>query len=415
MAILSWLGLGLLTTPLALFKLNPYSYQQISFNRGSYEGHQRPVISPDLEAYIQQTLTKSNVPGLSLAIVPKDGEPEFRSWGNMTDDGEKTTPETLFHLASVSKAFVASSLGILIDDFANGRNTSALPPGLSQFTWKTKLRDILPDEWELMDEWASEKVNIHDILSHVTGMPRHDYSYGPNDTPIDVVRRLKHLRPAYELREKYSYNNQMFLVGAHIVSTYAKPYTQFVEERIFAPLGMTSTTFSPSQAAASGKFTQAWTKHGRLLPEWFNEDIAQLNAGPGAVISSTSDMSKWINMWLNSGIYMNKTIIPLSAFENITTAYSITFGKPENAKNSIGGYGMGWFRSSYQGHDVIYHTGSIPGFSTRVSVVQPSASQDGLGIIVFANADDKAETVANISDRVMEDALHIRGFSEAFD
>ena len=80
-------------------------------------------------------------------------------------------PQTLFHMASVSKAFCATALGLLIEDFATGSNVTALPSGLSELSWHTRLRDLLPD-WQLMDEWASERANLRDILSHVSGVPR---------------------------------------------------------------------------------------------------------------------------------------------------------------------------------------------------------------------------------------------------
>jgi hypothetical protein len=62
-------------------------------------------------------------------------------------------------------------MGILIDDFAHGRNTTPLPNGMSKFDWDTKVKDLLGDEWELMDKWANEKAAVKDILSHVTGIP----------------------------------------------------------------------------------------------------------------------------------------------------------------------------------------------------------------------------------------------------
>jgi hypothetical protein len=79
-----------------------------------------------------------------------------------------------FNIGSCSKAFLNTSLGILIDDFAQGRNTTPLPTvtGLSSLSWKTKLSDILSSDWELSDPWASQKANLVDILSYVSGMPR---------------------------------------------------------------------------------------------------------------------------------------------------------------------------------------------------------------------------------------------------
>jgi len=76
-------------------------------------------------------------------------------------------------MASLSKAFCVSAMGILMDDYEHGRNVTPLPPALSEFNWHTLVQDILPGEWQLMDEWASKKANMKDILSHVSGLPRY--------------------------------------------------------------------------------------------------------------------------------------------------------------------------------------------------------------------------------------------------
>ncbi|KIJ11027.1 hypothetical protein PAXINDRAFT_177403 [Paxillus involutus ATCC 200175] len=313
--------------------------------------HGGSVITPALSTFIEETLAAENITGLSVAVVPQHGTPEFHTWGYRTEDGDEMTPDTLFHMASISKAFCATALGLLIDDFA-----------------------------------------------------KHDYSYGPSDTPHDAVTRLRYLRPAFELREQWSYNNIMFMVGAHIITTYTdQPYTSFVEERIFSPLGMTSSTFSPNKAEASGKFTRGWAKDGRRIPEWFTEDTAFLKAGPGGIISTAIDMSKWISTWLNEGVQGDKTVIPPYVYRNVSYSYSVSTDHPTDSEHSITGYGMGWFRSSYRGHDVVYHSGAIPGFSTLFSFL-PS---DELGITVFANGGDKARPVMRILNRILDQALHL--------
>ena len=83
--------------------------------------------------------------------------------------------KTLFNVADMSKTFLSASLGIVINDFACGRNTTPLPAGLSTLTWKTKVTDILPNDWKLMDPWASEKANLIDILTHVSGVARRGF------------------------------------------------------------------------------------------------------------------------------------------------------------------------------------------------------------------------------------------------
>jgi CubicO group peptidase (beta-lactamase class C family) len=83
--------------------------------------------------------------------------------------------QTLFTIASCSKAFVSASMGILMDDFASGKNVTALPSSVKTFDWETKVKALLQDEWVLEDEWATEKADVRDILSHVSGMPRSAY------------------------------------------------------------------------------------------------------------------------------------------------------------------------------------------------------------------------------------------------
>ena len=131
--------------------------------------------------------------------------------------------QTLFTLASCSKAFTTAAVGLLIEDYASGRNVTPLPNGLDRLDWDTKLKDILPGLWELMDGTASEMASLKDILSHQSGVPRyvflpiliilldtfgrHDLSYSREDTARDMVSRLRYLRPAFEIREHYHYNN----------------------------------------------------------------------------------------------------------------------------------------------------------------------------------------------------------------
>jgi len=80
---------------------------------------------------------------------------------------------------------------------------------VTEFSWDTKMRDLLPDEWMTDDLWTTEKASLKDLLSHVTGIPPHDASYSPYDSQRDIVLRLRHLRSARELRQQYEYNNQV--------------------------------------------------------------------------------------------------------------------------------------------------------------------------------------------------------------
>ncbi|KAL5511226.1 hypothetical protein ACEPAH_4441 [Sanghuangporus vaninii] len=360
------------------------------------------VLNAKFSGYVGHLMDLWNVKGISMAIVKPDGNVEFGAWGNKTEDGEPMTPETLFGIASCSKAFLSTSLGILIDDYAYEKNSTPLPDGLRKLDWDTKIIHVLPGEWQLQDEWTTEKANFKDILSHTSGLPRHDASYEPSDSPGDIVHRLRFLRSAHELRQKFSYNNQMYTTGAHIISKYTGSYIDFAMDRIFRPLGMNSTTFSPDDAAKSGKVTQSWTAHGQRIPYWILEEEKELKAGAGGIISSVVDLSKWVGALLKAASSENsESIIPKSVYDAVTTSSVIELGQPSDPEFSVAGYGMGWFRFSYQGHDVISHSGAIPGFTSHISFFP----DDNFGIVTLLNAGDKNKVALALHYRAAEDIL----------
>ncbi|KAH9055951.1 beta-lactamase/transpeptidase-like protein [Lactarius vividus] len=369
-----------------------------------------PVLTPDLTDIVQDIVDTHQIPGLALAIVRKNGHPEFGTWGNKSEDGSRVTEDTLFNIGSCSKAFVAASLGILIEEFAQGRNTTPLPTGLSSLSWQTKLADILPGDWELSDPWASRKANLIDILSHVSGMPRciqcsnklsHDLAYKRNHSTLDVTRNLRNLRPSYEFRENFSYNNQqMYMVGPHVIATLSgMQFTEFVKDRILRPLKMTQSTYSIEEAVQSGKASETWTAFGRRIPPWMEGRDMELLAGPGGLISNVKELASWVKLYLNNGVDLdtNATIIPHGALETMTTARQIFFGYPTELSATIVGYGLGWMRFSVAGRDSLYHSGGAPGVSA--SIIIPVL--DDVGIVALANADAKQSALRDVTVAVL--------------
>ncbi|KAH9063776.1 beta-lactamase/transpeptidase-like protein [Lactarius deliciosus] len=359
-----------------------------------------PVLTPDLTDIVQEIVDTHQIPGLALAIVRKNGHSEFGTWGKKSEDGSRVTEDTLFNIGSCSKAFVAASLGILIEEFVQGRNTTPLPTGLSTLSWQTKLVDILPGDWELSDPWASKKANLIDILSHVSGMPRHELTYKRNHSTLDVTRNLRNLRPSHELREKFSYNNQMYMVGAHVITALSGiQFTEFVKDRILRPLKMTQSTYSIDEAIQSGKASETWTPFGRRIPLWMEGREIELMAGPGGLISNVKELASWVKLFLNDGVDLdtNATIIPHEAFETMTSAHQIFFGYPTELSATIVGYGLGGMRFSVAGHDSLYHGGSAPGVSADITI----PVLDDVGIVALASAYAKHSALREVTVTVL--------------
>jgi len=138
----------------------------------------------------------------------------------------------------------------------------------------------------------------------------------------------------------------MFSTGAHIIRKYSPKhdYLAFVKDRIFTPLGMTSSTFSPTSASELGNLSDSWTAQGRRIPFWYTDSSVDLIAGAGGIITNVVDLSRWLKMLLNKGVdpISNATVLSRTVFDMVTTSHSIMSGKPGTPDQSIIGYGMGW-------------------------------------------------------------------------
>ncbi|KAJ7060513.1 beta-lactamase/transpeptidase-like protein [Mycena amicta] len=361
-------------------------------------------VDSTLFGYIQDILNEANIAGMSMAIISPSGQVEYANWGRRTESGEPVTSDTIFAIGSDSKQFLSASLGILMQDFADGKNTTALPTGITQFDWSTKMKDLLPGEWEMDNEWGTDKADLKDLLSHRTGLPNHDACYSPDDTPADIVAKLKNLPTAYEMRQFWEYNNQMYFIGSYVVSKYSgMTYRDFVEQRIFKPLNMTSSTMHPDVANATGRFSQTWSPlNRRRIPFFLSEHSADLMAGAGGVISDVEDLVIWAKTMLNGGVDKlgNQTIVPQSTFDLATSAISVIRSVGDNV-TSIAGYGLGWARMAYRGHEWIWHDGGAPGVSSHIDIYP----YDGFATVLLCNTAVVKQSTADSISRTVADRI----------
>ncbi|KAH9886905.1 beta-lactamase/transpeptidase-like protein [Cubamyces lactineus] len=383
------LGLALL---LAIWKWNRIWASVMKALPTARHAQREPIISPDISDIARKYMREGKVPGLSAGVVRLGvGIPdvEFGSWGTMSEDGADVTADTLYNIGSCSKAFLSTTMAMLMEDFRTEQNKTPLPPGISEFNWNTKLSELLPTEdWLLDNEWATKEANMGDIMSHVSGLPRHDFAWFAEDSPLDIVRRLRHLKTTNSLRLRWEYNNQMYIVASHIISRYAgMNYTTYAIKRLLQPLRMYATTFSPSEADRTGNLSHAWSSTGRRIPLWSGADAVGLLAGPGGVISSARDMTKW----LTSILPMVREFQGTPSAEprgrqlmDTTVARAIMYGASAAPSISVLTYGMGWMRMTYLGHELVFHSGSIPGYRTLVFILP----RQNAGVVTMANSDD---------------------------
>lgn len=143
----------------------------------------------------------------------------------------------------------------------------------------------------------------------------------------------------------------MYMLAANLVARYSGvSYQTFVSSRIFTPLGMTRTTYYPSNASATGDFTQSWMSTGRRIPRVFDDTLVEMISGPGGVISSGADMAKWVNFLLSaedvSGAGITRSVV-----REAMTPHALVPGEPKEGYG-LTAYGMGWDVTTYRGHRV---------------------------------------------------------------
>lgn len=330
-------------------------------------------------------------PGLALAVVDLDADEqtEFHCWGLAQENGNKVDVETIFSLASCSKAFNATAIGLCIDD-----DCFALPGATTPFSWDTKVKDVLP-QFRMHDEAkiSQEDLKIRDLCCHRSGIPGYIEALSVDDRPEDVVQKMRFCRPTASIREKPQYDNMGIITSAHMLHIITShPISHHVTTRIFRPLGMTSSTYSPEEAAKTGKLCDAFETIGgklRRMPFWLDveggkmEVMNETQAAPGGVLSTIKDMSRWIHCLLLKGKSPDdpeKTIISAAAYNETTRGHQADQGRTTNGKAQTE-YGLGWMISNIDGHDLVEHAGGQQGVMTLVSFLP----NDRLGIVILCN------------------------------
>lgn len=342
-----------------------------------------------LDTFAARIIREWNVPGVSIAVVEKNKVVYAGGFGYR--DIEKKLPvteNTLYAIGSCTKAFTAAILGMLVKE---GKVDLDRP-----------VKEYLP-ELEFKDEYTNDHVTLRDMMSHRTGLPRHDYSwYGSTATRKELLKRIKYQEPSAELREKYQYNNFMYLAqGMVIEKVTGKSWEQNMRERILYPLGMTRTTLSvvDMEKADDRSLAYEMKKNKPSVVPYRNIDAI---APAGSVNSSAKEMANWLITWINNGDFKGKEIIPASYRDQAMSVQMATGGGvpgKDNPDVHASGYGLGWGINSYRGHYRVEHSGGIDGFITTTSFF-PS---DSIGVFVVCNQTVSGTSIRNfIVDRMLK-------------
>ena len=287
----------------------------------------------DLPAYASQAVTDWGIPGLAIAVVKDDSVVFAQGFGvRKLGDPAPVTPRTLFAIGSCTKAFTAATLAMLADS--------------GKLAWDDPVTQYLKG-FQLYDPYVTRELTVRDLLTHRSGLMRGDALWYA--TPYDrdeVLRRIRYLKPSWSFRSRYGYQNIMFLAAGQLVpAVTGMTWDDFVQRRLFAPLGMTATNTSVTALARAADVA---TPHERVAGKeqpvaWRNID----NIGPaGAINSNVLDMAQWLRLQLGTGSYRGarlisaaamkemhapQTLVPLDSDKSDATANAGTLGpRPKN-------------------------------------------------------------------------------------
>ena len=347
------------------------------------------------DAYMEKVLKDWNGPGIGVGVVVNDKLVFAKGYGYR--DYEKKlpiTPMTLFPIASNTKLFTAVAAGFLVEE--------------GKLTWNQPIRESVPTI-EFYDSQLNNTVTLRDMLSHRTGITRHDSIWYKSDyNEKELFQRLKYLEPKEPLRQMFLYNNMMYAgVGQSIYLQSGKPWAEYVREKILKPLEMNHTVYSIADMLKQPDHGVPFTEKrdsSEIYKIPYYEDTDGL-AAAGAIISNIEDMSHWLIALMNDGKYAGKAVLPpkvLQATLEPAIALPNTAGETRGWWEVLNRtYGMGRQTAVYRGRPITFHGGDLPGFHSQVSFMP----NEHIGVIVFVVGDHTAPLYNAISYNVYERLL----------
>lgn len=348
-----------------IFLLFFYIFQQ--------QGFSQPEVK-EIENYIEKARKDWGVPGMSVAIV-KDGKVfSSRGYGVLKVGEKKQVDEhTLFAIASNTKAFTSSAIGVL-------QSEGKLDLG-------DNVQQYIP-EFQLYDSYVSKETTIADLLCHRVGLGTYSGDiiwYKSDFSAREVIGKIKYVPQKYGFRSGFGYSNLMFITAGEVIKEVSGlSWDQFVKERFFLPLDMNRTVTSTNDLYSLDNVASPHKPiddTNRPI-DWINWD----NMGAaGGIISSSADMASWLIFQLNNGIWENDTILN-PAIQNILWTphnnYIVSLkSKKDTPGTNFKGYGLGWGSSDYYGNRLITHGGGYDGMYSQVALI-PELE---LGIVILTN------------------------------
>jgi CubicO group peptidase (beta-lactamase class C family) len=327
------------------------------------------------------------IPGLAIAIVRPGQADVLRGYGvRRLGRPEPVDTDTLFSIASNTKAFTAAALAMLVE--------------AGKLGWDEPVVKYMPD-FALADPAATQMTTVRDLLCHRSGLAlgAGDLMQFPKSdrTPEELLRALPHLKLARGFRSGYAYDNILYVVAGILVERMSgMRWTDFIARRIFAPLRMPDAVANLPLVRTAN----VAGRHARLGPplrgfgpmQVIEPDEGAVVAAAGGIQASVRDAVPWLKTQLGKGqapglprLWSETQAVEMWTPQVLTGA---TAGPvPENPMRPVlQGYALGWFVRDYRGRRLVWHSGGLSGQITQTALLP----DQGIGLVVWSNVEDGA-------------------------
>jgi len=336
----------------------------------------QPLTSKEIDSLVENSMKAFDVPGIAVGII-KDGKIiHAKGYGlRSLNTKQKTDENTLFGIASNSKAFTCATLGILVDE--------------GKIKWDDKVRDYIP-EFKLYNPYVTEEFTIRDLVTHRSGLGlgAGDLMFFPDSSDFelkDIIYNLRFLKQVSGFRTKYDYDNNLYIIAGEVVARVTgKSWDDFVDERIIRPLGMNKTATSFDRLKDKTNVIDGHAPvNGKV--QVIARSSLKVGHSAGGINSNITDLCKWVQLWLNKGKYgdgLAKKLFSENVYREMTSAQTIIqVGGPGPYNTHFAAYGLGFFLSDEKGYKKVTHTGGLEGMVTQITMIP----ELNLGIIVLTN------------------------------
>lgn len=347
-----------------------------------------------IDAAFDDAVARYHLPGLAVGVV-HDGRIVYtRTSGELAaGTGKKIDNDTLFKIASNSKAMTAAVLARLVD--------------AGKLKWDDPVVKHLP-AFRMYDPWVSREMQVRDLLVHNSGMGAGagDLMLWPEPnafTRADVIKGLAYLKPVYSFRSRYAYDNTLYIVAGEVAAAVGgAPYEELVRRELFQPLGLTRCQVGTWNRDQVGNVAQPHSRRDDrdVVVNGDDEMIGAIPmAAAGGIRCSLNDMLKWTQMWLmpdRFGRVKNGKFWLSQAQRDAVWTAQMTMPLSKRMRDwddsHYSAYGYGWRLTDVDGTQKVSHTGTLSGMYSALTLLP----EKKVGFVILINADaDEARTVLN--------------------